>query len=104
MATKDQSAFITDLILAKFSTFADFKKWLATTGIVRTNGQIFKKGVNLPTIMNRITTAQGTAIINAMQELPDLNYKAAYDQEQVNEVATLMDEIKKEIESWTFIS
>lgn len=103
MATTEQQTFIKDLILAKFRTFSEFKKWLATTGIVRTNGQIFSKSLNLKEIGNRITPAQATAIITAMQPLTDVTYKSGYDQDQIDEVDMLMAEIKSEVESWTFI-
>ena len=103
MATTEQQAFITDLILAKFRTFSEFKKWLATTGIVRTNGQIFSKGLNLKEISNRITPAQASAIITAMQPLADVTYKSGYDQEQIEDVDQIMSSIVQEVESWTFI-
>lgn len=103
MATTEQQTFITDLILAKFRTFSEFKKWLATTGIVRTNGQIFSKGLNLKEISNRITPAQASAIITAMQPLADVSYKSAYDQEQIDDVDQIMASIVQEVESWTFI-
>lgn len=102
MATTEQSAFIKDLILTKFRTFSEFKKWLATTGIVRTNGQIFRKSMNLPEIMNRVTTAQASAIITAMEPLSDVTYKTAYDQEAIEEVGQLMTAIDREVQSWTF--
>lgn len=101
-ATSQQSDFIKDIVLAKFRTFAEFKKWLATTGIVRTNGQIFKKSLNLVQIMNRITTKQASDIITAAEGLEDVEYKAAYDQEQIDEVNAIMAEIKQEVSSWTF--
>lgn len=103
MATTDQATFIKDLILAKFRTFAEFKKWLATTGIVRTNGQIFSQSLDLPSIMNRITTAQGTAIIEAAQQLDDVKYKTAYEPEQIQKVGTILAGIEQEVDSWTFI-
>lgn len=103
MATIDQAAFIKDLVLQKHRNFAEFKKWLATTGIVRTNGQIFSRSMNLKEIMNRVTTKQASAIIEAMQALQDVTYKTAYDPEQVTEVNQLLADIKKETESWTFI-
>lgn len=103
-ATKQQSDFITDLVLAKFRTFADFRKWLGTTGIVRTNGQIFKQGVNLLNITNRITEKQASEIITEAQKLDDVEYKSSYDQEQIDEFNSLMSEIKEEVESWTFKS
>lgn len=101
-ATTAQSDFIKDLVLKKFGTFSDFKKWLATTGIVRTNGQIFSKSMNLVEIVNRITTTQATAIIEAMDPLQDVSYKSAYDQEQIDEVESILSEIKEEVGSWTF--
>lgn len=103
MATTEQSAFIKDLILTKHRTFAEFKKWLATTGIVRTNGQIFRQSLDLPSIMNRITTAQGSAIIAALQALDDVKYKTAYDPEQIQKVSTILAGIDEEVDSWTFI-
>lgn len=103
MATTDQATFIKDLILTKFRNFGEFKKWLATTGIVRTNGQIFKNSMDLPTIMNRITTAQGSAIIEAMQPLDDVKYKSAYEPEQIEKVSTILAGIDQEVDSWTFI-
>ena len=103
MATSDQSVFIKDLVLAKFGIFSEFKKWLATTGIVRTNGQIFSQSLDLTTIMNRITPAQATAIIEAAQPLADLNYKKAYEREQIEEVAAILSKIEEEVKSWTFI-
>lgn len=103
MATTDQATFIKDLILAKHRTFADFKKWLAKTGIVRTNGQIFSQSLDLPSIMNRVTTAQATAIIEAMQQLDDVKYKSAYDPEQIQKVSTILAGIDQEVNSWTFI-
>lgn len=103
MATTEQSAFIKDLVLAKFRTFSEFKKWLATTGIVRTNGQIFSKSLNLKEILNRVTTQQASAIITAMEPLTDVTYKTAYDQDQIDEVSELIADIEKKAESWTFI-
>lgn len=103
MATTEQQAFIKDLILAKFRTFSEFKKWLATTGIVRTNGQIFSKSLNLKEISNRITPAQASAIITAMEPLADVTYKSGYDQEQIDDVDQIMSSIVQEVESWTFI-
>lgn len=103
MATKDQSAYIKDLILAKFRTFSEFKKWLATTGIVRTNGQIFSQGLNLNDILNRVSTSQASSIIDAMTPLGDVSYKTAYDQEQAVEVDEILTQIRQEVESWTFI-
>lgn len=103
MATTDQATFIKDLILTKHRTFAEFKKWLATTGIVRTNGQIFRQSLDLPSIMNRITTAQGSAIIAALQALDDVKYKTAYEPEQIQKVSTILDGIEQEVDSWTFI-
>jgi hypothetical protein len=103
MATTDQSAFIKDLVLAKFRSFSEFKKWLATTGIVRTNGQIFSKGLNLKEILNRVTPQQASAIITAMEPLADVAYKPAYDQDQIDEVSELIADIGKEVNSWTFI-
>lgn len=103
-ATRQQSEFITDLVLAKFRTFAKFRKWLGTTGIVRTNGQIFKQGVNLLNITNRITQKQASEIITEAQKLEDVEYRDAYEQEQIDEVNSLLADIGKEIESWTFKS
>lgn len=103
-ATKQQSSFITDLVLAKFRTFAEFKKWLGGSGIVRTNGQIFKQGVNLLNITNRITEKQASEIITEVTKLEDVEYKGAYDQEQIDEVNDLLAEIKKEVQLWTFKS
>lgn len=103
MATTDQATFIKDLILTKHRTFAEFKKWLATTGIVRTNGQIFRQSLDLPSIMNRITTTQGSAIITALQALDDVKYKTAYEPEQIQKVSTILDGIEREVDSWTFI-
>lgn len=103
MATTDQATFIKDLILTKHRTFAEFKKWLATTGIVRTNGQIFRQSLDLPSIMNRITTAQGSAIIAALQALDDVKYKTAYEPEQIEKVRTILDGIEQEVDLWTFI-
>jgi hypothetical protein len=102
MATTEQSTFIKDLILAKFRTFLEFKKWLATTGIVRTNGQIFSKSMALPEIMNRVTPAQATAIISAMEPLSDVTYKSAYEPDAIEEVGALMAAIDEEVQSWTF--
>jgi hypothetical protein len=102
MATVDQQAYIKDLVLKKFGTFSDFKKWLATTGIVRTNGQIFAQSLNLVEISNRITPAQATAIIEALTPLEDLNYKTSYEQDQIDEVSALLKEIDEEVQSWTF--
>lgn len=104
MATTEQSAFIKDLVLQKFRTFAEFRKWLGTSGIVRTNGQIFKQGVNLLNVTNRITPKQASEIITEVQKLPDIEYKTAYDQEQVDEVNELIADIRKGIDSWTFKS
>lgn len=104
MATKQQSEFITDLVLAKFRTFAEFRKWLGGSGIVRTNGQIFKQGVNLLNVTNRITEKQASEIITEVQKLPDVEYKDAYDQEQIDEVNELIADIRKGVESWTFKS
>jgi hypothetical protein len=103
-ATREQSDFIKDLVLQKFRVFAEFKKWLATTGIVRTNGQIFKQSMNLVQISNRITPKQATEIITEMEQMEDVEYKEAYDQEQIDEVAAIMAEIKQEVSSWTFAS
>lgn len=102
MATTEQQTFIKDLILAKFRTFSEFKKWLATTGIVRTNGQIFSKGLSLKEISNRITPAQASAIISALQPLEDVSYKTAYDSDAIEKVGSLMASIDREIQSWTF--
>lgn len=102
MATREQSEFITDLVLRKFRIFAEFKKWLATTGIVRTNGQIFKQSMNLVQILNRITPKQASEIITAAEAMEDVEYKTAYDQEQIDEVAAIMADIKQEVETWTF--
>ena len=104
MATREQGDFIKDLVLQKFRVFAEFKKWLATTGIVRTNGQIFKRSMNLVQILNRITPAQATEIITLMEQMEDVEYKEAYEQEQIDEVNSLIAEIKKEVSSWTFVS
>lgn len=101
-ATAQQSEFIKDLILQKFRSFSEFKKWLATTGIVRTNGQIFKESLNLPHIANRISTTQASSIITQLQTLEDVTYLQAYSEEQRNEVAEIMAEIKQEVASWTF--
>lgn len=101
-ATTQQTDFIKDLILKKFGNFREFKKWLATTGIVRTNGQIFKQSLNLVSINNRITDVQATAMITEMEKLDDIKYKTAYDQSQVDEVNSVMAEVKKEVDSWTF--
>lgn len=103
MATTEQATFIKDLILAKFRNFSEFKKWLATTGIVRTNGQIFSRSLNLKEILNRVTPAQGSAIIAAMQPLADVTYKTAYDPDAIEEVDQIMTTIEEEIQSWTFI-
>lgn len=102
MATKQQSDYIKDLVLKKFGVFKEFKKWLATTGIVRTNGQIFKKSLNLVQINNRLTTAQASALITEMESLQDVSYRDAYDQEQIDEVNQLVNDIKIEVNSWTF--
>lgn len=102
MATREQSDFIKDLVLQKFRVFAEFKKWLATTGIVRTNGQIFKQGMNLVQIMNRVTPKQATEIITLMERMEDVEYREAYEQEQIDEVNALITEIKEEVSSWTF--
>ncbi len=102
MATPQQSEFIKDLTLAKFRNFREFKKWLATTGIVRTNGQIFSKSLNLKEILNRITTQQASQIIDSMQPLPDVPYKTAYDQDQIDEVSRILNKIDEEVNSWTF--
>lgn len=102
MATREQGEFITDLVLQKFRVFAEFKKWLATTGIVRTNGQIFKRSMNLVQILNRITPNQASEVITLMETMEDVEYKEAYEQEQIDEVHALMAEIKKEVSSWTF--
>lgn len=104
MATAEQSTFIKDLILQKFRTFSEFKKWLATTGIVRTSGQIFKQSLNLTVMSNRITPKQASEIITEMQKLEDVEYKDAYDQEQAEEVEKLMNEITEEVSAWTFQS
>lgn len=101
-ATADQATFITDLVLQKFGTFAEFKKWLATTGIVRTNGQIFKQSLNLNNINNRITVAQAQQIIESMQTLADVGYKTKYEQEQIDEVNQILAAIDEEVQSWTF--
>ena len=101
-ATPDQIAYITDLVLKKFGIFREFKKWLATTGIVRTNGQIFKQSMNLVQIGNRITQLQASEIITLMESMQDLQYKDAYDQEQIDEVNRLTDEITQEVQAWTF--
>lgn len=103
MATQDQASFIKDLILAKFRTFSEFKKWLATTGVVRTNGQIFTRGINLNEIINRISASQASAVIDLMTPLADVTYKSGYDQEQIDQVDLILGSIKKEVESWTFI-
>ena len=103
-ATAQQTRFITDLVLQKFREFREFKKWLATTGIVRTNGQIFKQSLNLTVMSNRITQKQASDIITEMQKLEDVEYKTAYDQEQAEEVEKLMKEITEEVSAWTFQS
>lgn len=103
-ATKEQSEFIKDLVLNKFAVFSEFKKWLATTGIVRTNGQIFKRSMNLIQIMNRVTKNQASEIITAMQLLDDIQYQDKYDQESIEEAETLLADIKREVSSWTFDS
>jgi len=102
MATTDQATFIKDLVLQKHRNFSEFKKWLATTGIVRTNGQIFSKSLNLKEILNRVTPAQATAMIDALQPMQDVPYKTAYDQDSIDSVAQLMSDIDKEINSWIF--
>ena len=102
MATREQGEFITDLVLQKFRVFAEFKKWLATTGIVRTNGQIFKRSMNLVQILNRITPNQASEVITLMEAMEDVEYKEAYEQEQIDEVNALLADIKKEVSSWTF--
>lgn len=102
MATTQQSDFIKDLVLKKFGTFREFKKWLATTGIVRTNGQIFTKSLNLVQLTTRITDSQASVVITEMENMADVTYKDKYDQEQIDEVNALMADIKKEVESWTF--
>lgn len=103
-ATPEQTRFITDLVLQKFGEYREFKKWLATTGIVRTAGQIFKQSLNLTAMSNRITQKQASDIITEMQKLDDFQYKDRYDQEQAEEVEKLMSEIREEVESWTFQS
>lgn len=101
-ATSQQSDFIKDLIIKKFRNFAEFKKWLATTGIVRTNGQIFKQSLNLAHISNRISSKQASDIISEAGKLEDVQYADSYSEEQRVEVARLMNEIKEEVDSWTF--
>lgn len=103
MATQDQTVYIKDLVLAKFRTFSEFKKWLATTGIVRTNGQIFSKSMNLNEILNRVSASQATSIITAVNLIVDVTYKTAYDSDQAAEVDEILTEIKQEVQSWTFI-
>lgn len=103
-ATPEQTRFITDLVLQKFISFREFKKWLATTGIVRTAGQIFKQSLNLTIMSNRITQKQASDIITEMQKLDDVQYKESYDQEQAAEVEKLLSEITEEVSSWTFQS
>ena len=103
-ATPDQTRFITDLVLQKFRDYKEFKKWLATTGIVRTAGQIFKQSINLTEMSNRITQKQASDIITEMQKLADVEYKDAYDQEQAAEAEKIMAEIREEVDSWTFQS
>lgn len=101
-ATAQQSDFIKDLIIKKFRNFAEFKKWLATTGIVRTNGQIFKQSLNLAHISNRISSKQASDIITEAGKLDDVKYSEAYSEEQRAEVSKIMAEIKEEVEAWTF--
>lgn len=103
-ATAEQTRFITDLVLQKFAEFREFKKWLATTGIVRTNGQIFKQSLSLIAMSNRITQSQASEIITEMQKLEDVQYKDSYEQEQAQEVKKIMSEIEEEVSSWTFQS
>lgn len=103
MASVDQATFIKDLVLQKHRNFAEFKKWLATTGIVRTNGQIFSKSINLKETINRITPSQASAIIDSLQLLGDVPYQMAYDQDSIDKSAALMKSIDEEIQSWTFI-
>lgn len=103
MATVEQASFIKDLVLQKQRDFSTFKKWLATTGIVRTNGQIFSRSLNLKEIVNRVTVSQASQIIAAMQLLPDVTYESVYSADQVAEVNAIIGEIEKEVESWTFI-
>ena len=100
--TPDQATFITDLVLAKFRNFIEFRKWLATTGIVRTNGQIFSQGMTLVDILNRITQEQATQIITAMQQFDDVPYKTAYNQDQIDEVSAILKRIEERVKSWTF--
>lgn len=102
MATIDQQGYIKGLIERKFVDFKSFKKWLATTEIVRTNGQIFSKSINLFELGNRITNEQASAIIDLIQPLDDVTYSNQYDQETIDKVQKQIDSITKEVKSWTF--
>ena len=102
MATKDQSKYISDLVVIKLKEFKEVKELLISSGIVSDQAELVKAAQSIAEITHALTDEQASAFIDILNAAKEPARGTQYSERRINGAIKAVDDIKKTIDNWGF--
>lgn len=102
MSTRAQTRYILDLAVVKTKEYKEVKELLYSNDIVSQDSVIVEQAASLSDVVNALTDAQASRLIDVLVDMKVPSRSRVYSDNRVRKAIRLLDEIKQEINDWTF--
>lgn len=102
MASEAQNKYIADLAVLKTKEFKEVKEMLLASGIVGENATLVKSAESIAEINHALTDLQASQFIDLLIKTKEPARGTAYSKRRVETAATILNDIKADIQDWTF--
>lgn len=100
MSTQAQVDYIRNLSIKKVKEFKEFREMVMSHNI--TDAETALNAENQAEMLNAMTDAQASQVIDALIAKPEPNWQRRYSDKRIKQASDLLDEVLKDIEEWTF--
>lgn len=102
MASEIQSKYIADLAVAKTKEFKEVKELLIANEIIGADAEIVKTAQSIAEITSALTDLQASKLIDVLINTKEPARGTAYSKNRVVKTVSILDDIKSDINSWSF--
>ena len=100
MTTIAQHEYIRNLSIEKLKDFKEFREMVTSHNI--TDGDTALNAPDMSSLLNALTDAQSSQIIDVLIAKPTPNWQRRYSDKRISQASDLMDEVLNDIEEWNF--
>ena len=102
MASETQSKYIADLCVLKTKEFKEVKELLVANEIIGADAELVKTAQSIAEVTHALTDLQASKFIDTLIATKEPNRATAYSKKRVEKTVGILDDIKKDINSWGF--